>query len=667
MANIFDLDEILAEQKEKIRQACEGTKKAIYAVTQPYGHYIWGSSSSPNRQGIYYEMDGNALLFESSGRCCLVEHVNDDGSEYYTLLGNGSYVPESTERTYAPISFSVINMKGVPDPPANKTSNWTLTELENATKTSKISAIKTSIENAVSGSGAYGLSGSLRASVEFYSERATIGTNGNFKIGYVPQYASGHAEIQSLNNPTTVCVVSKNYVPWNFTSSREVYNKALDIGYIELLKKGSSAIFDKLSPQQSYFGTSPIAAYYRFYNILITSDENQGIEYVNNGTIPDDARCTNSDGRELSLTDEDDGKESTGDKKDKFIPTTENSNPTQSQLSTGTSFFYKMTTAHLKAFITWFWNDVDLGDILFNTVTGLYNNMSECVLSVKYFPLSVGSDFFTTTEHGIVMGRFKTDENYSLINKIKGNGNLCTFDFTDYAKYDLYSSKSRPHAFADYSPYTDVVIYLPFYGFHKLDTNLVMERELTIGYSLDVTTGALDYLFKIGGCTVETLSCNFGIDVPYTLSSMLEMGTQIASQVTAVAMNAGSNLISSSDTVSPQDVSEPEVPKTSKGSSNLVGTKFTPPSMNIGGKISNGIGLYHVLQPYVIIKHPRYYRASSYGKIEGYPCMKTYKLENLKGYTECERPQIQTWTNGNPTADEIGEVLNILSDGIVIR
>ena len=47
--------------------------------------------------------------------------------------------------------------------------------------------------------------------------------------------------------------------------------------------------------------------------------------------------------------------------------------------------------------------------------------------------------------------------------------------------------------------------------------------------------------------------------------------------------------------------------------------------------------------------------------------MKAYKLSTLKGYTECERPQIQKFNTGTPTADEIGEILNILSNGIVIR
>ena len=121
-----------------------------------------------------------------------------------------------------------------------------------------------------------------------------------------------------------------------------------------------------------------------------------------------------------------------------------------------------MSTAHLTTFITWFWNDIDISDILINTVTGLYNNMAECVLSIKYYPLlPTSNDFFRTVEKPIILGRFSTEANYTKINSCAGNGKICTFDLRKSDTYHLYSSKSRPHAFTDYSPYTDMYLFLP--------------------------------------------------------------------------------------------------------------------------------------------------------------------------------------------------------------
>ena len=516
----------------------------------------------------------------------------------------------------------------------------------------------------------YGIDAKEMCTKEFLKNARTI--TDNFKLGYFEEYSTSNSEIKYINNPPDRGTVSKEFSIFNFTDNIDMYNQIVNLGFIPLCRKPSNpATQTSLNPNQAYYDEDiPVGGYHKFYNVIVTSDHQQALDYINNGTIPDDARITDSSGNDVSLVEEDDGKEDDGYKIDLWINTDENEHPVQSQLSSGTNFFYKMSTAQLTTFITWFWNDIDINDILINAVTGLYNNMAECVLSIKYYPLlPTSNDFFRTSEKSIILGRFSTNETYTKINSCAGNGKICSFDLRKSDTYNLYSSKSRPHAFTDYAPYTDMYLFLPFYGYHKLDTNMFMERPLDITYSLDITTGILDYNLKISGTTVDTLSCTFGIDVPYTLSSMLEMGTNIAKSVADVAISTGTNIATNfqSSVIPSEDSQQMDVPKPSKGGSNLVGNSFAPPALNINGKISNGIGLYHCLKPYLIIKHPRYYRAKNYGKIEGYPCMKAYKLSTLKGYTECERPQIQKFNTGTPTADEIGEILNILSNGIVIR
>lgn len=668
MADIFDSKE---EIKKQIDEIANNEQKCILSEPQPFGYYLFGNASYPTFQEINYRQTIYALLFKSNNRVCLLEKKTEEGGVYWILKGNGNYTLSTTSILGGNFGFDLTNNLGVPNPPTNENWDFSLDTIKTWVKQgTNFNTIYNTIVNATSGATNYGVSIYNLATKEFYKDASTI--NDNFKLGYLEDYALSNRIIAKNNSPD-LGTVSKDYAFWNFGSNTELYNKAVNTGYIELTKVNRNApLFNYLSPNQTYIDLDiPLAGHHLFYNIIVTSDEDMANDYINNGTIPDDARIHDSTGKEFTLKEEDDGKESDGYKKDVWIPTDENTHPTQSQLSSGTNFFYKMTTAELTAFITWFWNDVDLSDILFNAVTGLYNNMAECVLTLKYYPIkSSNSDFFRLTDKSIVLGRFSTEENYKKINSCAGNGKLCRFDIAEnLEKYNLYSSKSRPHAFTDYSPYTDLYVYLPFYGYHKLDTNMCMERPIDITYSLDITTGALDYNIKISGTTVDTLSCNFGIDVPYTLSSMLELGSNVAKSVVDVALSAGTSIATNfqSSVIPAEDSQERDVPKSSKGGSNLVGNSFAPPSLNINGKISNGIGLYHCLKPFLIIKHPRYYRASNYGKIEGFPCMKAYKLNTIKGYTECERPQIQKFTNGTPTADEIGEILNILSNGIVIK
>ena len=671
MADVFDNK---SEKKEEISKIAENEQKAILCQGDPRGIYFFlDASGNPEKQNINYQTRVDSLLFTSSNRVCLLEKQLDNGGKQWILKGNGNY-KLTGEYSYnkSRLGLNVSAPTGVPPAPPLEEWEWSLEWIKNNySRGSKYIDIYNSIVNSTPDNGNYGISGLFMSTKEFFKENDKI--TDSFKIGYFEEYLITNLAMQHINHPEFTGTVAKQYQIFNFTNNVDMYNQIVNLGFIPLCRKPSNTVTQsRLNPNQSYYDEDkPVYGYHRFYNILITSSEEQAIDYINNGTIPDDARITDSVGKEVTLVEKDDGQEDDGYKKDEWINTDENRHPVQSQLSAGTNFFYKMTTAHLTAFITWFWNDIDITDILINTVTGLYNNMAECVLSLKYYPLlPTTEDFFHTSENPIILGRFSTDANYTKINSCAGNGKICTFDLrSNNGKYNLYSSNSRPHAFTDYAPYTDLYLFLPFYGYHKLDTNMFMERPLDITYSLDITTGILDYNLKISGTTVETLSCTFGIDVPYTLSSMLELGTNIAKSVADVAISAGTNIATNfqSSVIPSEDSQQMDVPKPSKGGSNLVGNSFAPPALNINGKISNGIGLYHCLKPFLIIKHPRYYRAKNYGKIEGYPCMKAYKLSTLKGYTECERPQIQKFNTGTPTADEIGEILNILSNGIVIR
>ena len=672
MANVFDSKE---EKKIKIAEIAETQQKAILAQGKPSGIYrFFTSTGQPRPHIIDYQALAHAVFFTSSKRVCFYEKTLENGGKQWQLLGNGDYKLSIHKNLYYYMGFisQASDTGSIPPPPVNDYNwSWDLDWIKsNYNQGEDFSIQYENIENAKVNSSSYGISGNYIGTKEFIKDSTHI--TDNFKIGYFEEYATTNSILKFNNNPPNYGTVAKNFSIFNFTSNGSLYNAILNVGCIPLCRKPyEEGSLNSLSKNQIYFDEDiPVGGYHKFYNVIVTSDYQQALDYINNGTIPDDARITDSSGNDVSLVEEDDGKEDNGSKKDVFINTDENTHPVQSQLSAGTNFFYKMSTAHLTTFITWFWNDIDITDILINTVTGLYNNMAECVLSLKYYPIKpTSADFFRTSENPIILGRFSTDANYTKINSCAGNGKICTFDLRKSDTYNLYSSKSRPHAFTDYAPYTDIYLFLPFYGFHKLDTNMVMGRPLDITYSLDITTGILDYNLKISGTTVDTLSCTFGIDVPYTLSSMMEMGTNIAKSVADVAISAGTNIATNfqSSVIPSEDSKEKEVPKPSKGGSNLVGNSFSPPALNINGKISNGIGLYHCLKPYLIIKHPRYYRAKNYGKIEGYPCMKSYKLSDLKGYTECERPQIQKFTSGTPTADEIGEILNILSNGIVIR
>ena len=54
---------------------------------------------------------------------------------------------------------------------------------------------------------------------------------------------------------------------------------------------------------------------------------------------------------------------------------------------------------------------------------------------------------------------------------------------------------------------------------------------------------------------------------------------------------------------------------------------------------------------------------ADFNKIRGYACGKTFKLGNLKGYTEVESIHLKEIP---ATSDELQEILNLLKSGVVL-
>lgn len=72
--------------------------------------------------------------------------------------------------------------------------------------------------------------------------------------------------------------------------------------------------------------------------------------------------------------------------------------------------------------------------------------------------------------------------------------------------------------FVDYSPYTQLEMYIPYVGFIQLDPNDCMGRQLNLKYSINLVTGgaiATVYVGSAGNWRVTAqASCVYGMDIP---------------------------------------------------------------------------------------------------------------------------------------------------------
>ena len=272
-----------------------------------------------------------------------------------------------------------------------------------------------------------------------------------------------------------------------------------------------------------------------FYNLIITEDYDQAVKFVNDGTIPDDAWANIPKDPDPDGDGNASGESGGSHKND--IDTFEPSAPDFNSINLSNLHTYWITKDQMKDFYTKLW-EFNWTDISTNLLTGIYSNLVSNVVSLKMMPTSPENLGGTGEAEAVVLG-FKTFDD--LIVQTIGT-NACPV-----VTIGTINIKKAYKSYADYSPYTDIALYLPFVGVVPLDTNLFMNTAeyngstLTVKASYDMLGGTITYFIEYEHATVYQFTGNMAVDVPVSLQSGVDIGTalaQNASSAIATATNA---------------------------------------------------------------------------------------------------------------------------------
>lgn len=371
---------------------------------------------------------------------------------------------------------------------------------------------------------------------------------------------------------------------------------------------------------------------YDFYNIAVSSDYEGCISYINGGDLPPDAEYKVTDDNGLPEPDaEDDNPNSDGQdnsKRDEMeLPT-----PTTGVITSGSAAYYLMNGDGLKGFFQWFWtNTPDLQDVIENVITNIYGNLSECIVGIWKCPAPL--DFFATQTEAVTIqiGRYDTGLQGVRILSEPANVTLGTYKISEKFK-----------SFLDYSPYTQIMIYLPYSGFHELPVNKIMNTTLTVNVAVDFVNETMTYNVRSDGVIVLEQSCGFAFKIPIALSNTMEYYTNAV----RTAENVGKDILSMS------------IPSTSDLQTNVDSIGITARSSPSGGR-------YSPLQCAICIQRPVLNLPKNYNKINGYVYNKTAKLSSLTGYTQIDNPQIRSFEKPI-TKSEYEILMQKMKSGIIL-
>lgn len=404
--------------------------------------------------------------------------------------------------------------------------------------------------------------------------------------------------------------------------------------------------------------------YLKPYNLLLTESKEEAIRYISTGALPSDVYLYPLDPSDIPQNpagddpggDGEDDPDEDGETPDDVSPT-----PMPTPYTTPSKIInnnlYWLQTGELASFMNWFWTEAgDIGDLedLWHKIEGLYNNLGAAIINVRYMPVDISLVGGTTTAPGIVVGQIiKTGNVLKINNAVPTVVTLGTIHIGE-----------KFHSFTDYSPYCELMLYLPYHGYIDIDINLIMKHDLVVKCVYDIISGTVQYFIFRDETMINTVIAKMAVDIPITLQSKSDRDSAIFSNVG----NGVANLIGAA---------------TSAAAKNPIGLVMSTENLATGGAQSAPLSVKGTIgesgayfapnRCAVYIARPRYNRPALYSARVGFPLNKNYKLSSVSGFTTCYNPYIKFSGNKNadnvmqyPVAEEINEIYQLLEKGVIL-
>lgn len=210
--------------------------------------------------------------------------------------------------------------------------------------------------------------------------------------------------------------------------------------------------------------------------------------------------------------------------------------------------------------------------------------------------------------------------------------------------------------FLDYNPYSKAHIYLPYVGINAIDINDIMRSNVHVEYIIDLITGSALAQVKCtraerreGDAELKAVlyefPCNVYQQLPLTGSDWrAAVGNMISliSGAVGVATGNGAGLGAMASAVASQQV-----------------------SVVRSGSATGNYGYQGSQKPYLILERPLENVPLNFPMMKGLVCNITYKLGNVRGYTEVD---VDSWRSDAVmgTDDEMQEIKDLLNKGVFL-
>lgn len=222
-------------------------------------------------------------------------------------------------------------------------------------------------------------------------------------------------------------------------------------------------------------------------------------------------------------------------------------------------------------------------------------------------------------------------------------------------------------SFIDFSPYTQVQVFIPYMEFVELPINELVGRTLTIEYYVDLASGiAIAYFVTTKNNESHVISIKtgkIGVDIAWGKDNSVENSRNIINTALSTATSLTlMNATKGASVVAKATASARMGAEASKGALSILNSTQT--RYERGGSSGCFAYLSSPNSVYMIIKKPKLAQVNEdeYAHTYGKPLYKDYELRYLSGFTIVD----QIHLTGFDTAldEEVNEIESLLKSGV---
>lgn len=296
---------------------------------------------------------------------------------------------------------------------------------------------------------------------------------------------------------------------------------------------------------------------------------------------------------------------------------------------------YKLSANRVAALSNFLWSQNFYDNVIKNFMSPMENIISFGILP---FNPSVGADA------EIHVGNMPTGVTGFKLSQL--------FYSKDCGAISMDSVSPLWNSFADYEPYSEIWVYLPYIGIVKVPTDDVAKNgSIKVQYKMDAFSGAcvaeiLTYSFGHWNVT-GTYSGNCLIQFPLSNASYLQMyGSIVGSTVGMVASAAGYN-----------------VPGVIGSAAGMLTAR---PSYGRSGSVSNVSGMLAKQTPYLIKAIPNVIAGDTFRQQHGFISNMPTRIGSVSGFIKGTADKTKLQSISKATQSELEEIQSLIGSGIYV-